>query len=516
MQQKSFLSNSHLSKIIVIILTVLGTTFGYPNEILHVSGLAIILPLGLTLLAYSATNTRNAISISIVTSFFALLPSLYWLVVPIHVYSQVFFPVALIVPILFSFIIAIYLSTYALFARFFLQNLNPLLGSFLCGLTWACMEMFAGWFMTGFPWMTLSSSFIKLTALIQISSVIGAYLNSGLLVFLFLGMAFIHNGFKTFITCLILFIALAIFGVLKEKNYIRSTKFLTVGIVQGNIDQNTKWDPLYQKTTLEHYIKLTKDIVSENPRLIVWPETALPFFWKNKPELRDMIISLVKENNFALLTGNPDYEYIDGKNLLFNKATLFMKNGQIQDYTKEHLVPFGEYLPFANFFDSIEEYFSIKKLTLGRTDFSQGINNKPIEGNDFTFNTLICYEAIFPYLTQKKMQQGADFLVNISNDAWFGDSSAPYQHLALTTLRAIESDRWIVRATNNGISTFISPLGKIVNKQARSTAVAAIHTIELRENSTFYSCYGSLLHKIAIGLFFLTFFPLFIITRKFT
>ena len=167
-----------------------------------------------------------------------------------------------------------------------------------------------------------------------------------------------------------------------------------------------------------------------------------------------------------LLFGAPAYLRSLGGHVLFNRAYLLAPSGQTAAYDKEHLVPFGEYVPLGNLLTFIG------KLVEGLGDFRPGQDGKPLLQGNLALGTLICYEAIFPELAQRRVAAGANVLVNISNDAWFGDSAAPRQHLDLALLRAVEQGRTLIRGTNTGISAVIDPRGRIMAQGGLFTALA--------------------------------------------
>ncbi len=260
---------------------------------------------------------------------------------------------------------------------------------------------------------------------------------------------------------------------------------IRVGLLQGNIDQAVKWDRRFQVATLETYERLARQVAKERPTLIVWPETALPFFLRREPELASRVARLAAETDTPMLVGSPDVE--EGGRL-YNSAFLLGTDGRILGrYDKRHLVPFGEYIPLQRVF------FFLHKLVTGIGEFGRGQTATVFEGAGPPFSVMICYEAIFPAEVREFVRAGARYLVNITNDAWFGRSGAPYQHLAMAAMRAVENGSYLVRAANTGVSAVISPSGEIVVQSQIFTEAAMVGTIRPRQRETPYTRHGDVL-----------------------
>ncbi|MBN2058876.1 MAG: apolipoprotein N-acyltransferase, partial [Deltaproteobacteria bacterium] len=234
---------------------------------------------------------------------------------------------------------------------------------------------------------------------------------------------------------------------------------LRVAIIQANIDQSVKWNPDYQGKTLVKYLELTRSIYWYDPHLIVWPETALPFFFQDHTGLTEMVDSIGRESGAYMIFGSPAYARIDDKVLYYNRAYNLSPMGQVVDYyDKAHLVPFGEYVPLKRFLPFVH------RLVPAAGDFAPGKDISPLKIPNSPAGVLICYEAIFPEISRIHIQKGAKIIINLTNDAWFGMTSAPYQHLMMSVFRAVESRRVFIRAANTGISAFIDPKGNVVKK----------------------------------------------------
>jgi apolipoprotein N-acyltransferase len=261
---------------------------------------------------------------------------------------------------------------------------------------------------------------------------------------------------------------------------------LHVALIQGNIDQGQKWDRAAQESIFASYGALTREAAAPEVALIVWPEASTPFFFANDPVFRARQLGLVREEGRPLLFGSPTHAREAGQDIMYNSAFLVGPDATVWGrYDKIHLVPFGEYIPLRSLL------FFLEKLVEGIGDFRSGTRYTVMAIPQGRFSVLICYEAIFPDLVRQFVRQGAQFLVNITNDAWFGRSPAPYQHLSMVVFRAIEHRVPIVRAANTGISALIDPTGRLVQQTDLFTRAWITGRIAPVENpATFYTRVG--------------------------
>ncbi|MBI5682582.1 MAG: apolipoprotein N-acyltransferase [Deltaproteobacteria bacterium] len=381
---------------------------------------------------------------------------------------------------------------------------------------WVSLEFVRTYLFTGFPWVLLGYSQTAFLPIMQIADITGVYGVSFLIimvnVFLFnCGLQIADCGFKIKISkmewIIVFSVLILVFGyghlrIGQIDNLTKNWRQIKIGIAQGNIDQAQKWDPAHQEGTIDIYRQISIDIAQNEKDidLIIWPETATPFYLQSDEKFGPLIFDIAKTLAVNLITGSPAHEYTsDGKTInYYNSVFLISKQGGIVNrYDKVHLVPFGEYVPFKRF-------LPFEKLVAGVGDFSSGKNFKPLAlNNDDTFGILICFEAIFPDIARQLLKNGADFLITVTNDAWFGRSSAPYQHLSQSLVRAVEGRTFLIRSANTGISAVIDPVGRIKVKSGLFTREGLVDTISLKERSftTFYTRYGDV---FAIGCIFIS------------
>jgi apolipoprotein N-acyltransferase len=276
-------------------------------------------------------------------------------------------------------------------------------------------------------------------------------------------------------------------GSLVEVPAPRSTR--TALLVQQNVPVSADWTPEYFQQTLSDLTGLTEKPVTTEPSgkfdLIVWPESPAPFF-TNDPRFRAALTQIATQTRLWTATGAVGVEPANRANgTVFNSAVLISPSGEwTARYDKVHLVPFGEYLPFPRLFAFAGG------LTKEVGQFQHGASRKPLNAGGEQLGVFICYESIFPGEVRQFANNGAQVFVNISNDGWYGDSGAYAQHLNQTRMRAIENNRWLLSATDTGVTASIDPAGRIVNRLPRKERAALAAPYALTSATTFYTRHG--------------------------
>ncbi|HSL91703.1 MAG TPA: apolipoprotein N-acyltransferase, partial [Candidatus Limnocylindrales bacterium] len=280
---------------------------------------------------------------------------------------------------------------------------------------------------------------------------------------------------------------------------------LRVGVAQGGIDQSMKWNPAFQSRTLEIYAKLSREVRSKGAEVIVWPETAAPFFYGWEAELSREVDRVASEAGLPLIFGAPWFSPSEGGKY-YNSVFLLNGRGVPEGrYDKQHLVPFGEYVPLKSIL------FFVKKMTEGGGDFTAGTEEPAlfsVAGGKA--GASVCYEAVFPGIIRNSVLSGAQWLVNVTNDAWFGDTVAPHQHLAMARMRAVEFRRPMVRAANSGISALIDTRGVATDTLGLFREGTLVGEIIPRRGETLYAKTGDI---FAISCTIITFLILGIYLR---
>jgi apolipoprotein N-acyltransferase len=403
---------------------------------------------------------------------------MYWFIPFLTTYGP--FPVIISVGILL--LLSAYLSVYvALFSMIISWvRISICLLFLVIPALWVSLEYIRAILFSGFPWELLGHTQYNALRIIQISDIVGVYgvsflilLSNGLLFILYQYVAKQNrHGQKTspkHIAVCALFLG-GVFGavwyyggwqtrVIEDR--ISQAPLKKIAILQGNIDQTKKWDRAYQLSTIEKYIALSKIASAKRPDLIVLPETAMPFYFSNNVLLTRMVVRRIQSSAVDTLLGSPAYSRDGDRVEYFNRVFLVRSHGAIADeYSKAHLVPFGEYVPLKRWLPFLG------KMVEHVGDFSTGTVGDTITWGEHKIGMLICYEMIFPYLSRAAVQNGAHLLINVTNDAWYGKTSAPFQHFSMAVFRAVETRRALVRSANTGISGFIDPLGRVISQTA--------------------------------------------------
>lgn len=382
----------------------------------------------------------------------------------------------------------------------FLHRWMPAGALFIFPAVWVLMEYVHNHIATGFGWGSLGYTQWNILPVAQLSSIGSVYIVSFYIVLvsvlIYMLVANIRRPKPTiasFAAIVILLIAIPIWGRTQMRQPDMSSS-LRVGIVQPNFSLDVKWNIDHRDYMLDVQRRLTHSIAAKGVELVVWPESSLyGYLVDEMPKIR----RIIRGKKIYLLTGSNHYAIdessIDGDIRFYNSAFLVDPRGRILDrYDKRHLAPFGEYVPLQNFLPFVE------KIVPLISDFSAGKDNTLFEIDGRRFCVLICFENSFPHLVRDSGRLGADFLIQISNDGWFGHTSQPKQEVALAVFRAIENGATIVRGTNTGISCFIDPWGRIsgiVRTPLGETVFArgiSVETISTISHETFYKVYGDL------------------------
>jgi apolipoprotein N-acyltransferase len=430
------------------------------------------------------------------TGLVSFLGILYWIIVAVHTYGNVPLILSGFILLLLVVYLSLFIGAFAFLTRF-IQIRSGLRTILFSPLLWVALEYLRSFLLTGFPWANLAYSQYLNLPFIQMAEITGPYGPSFVIVLVNATLFFVlyHWSKRTFpfrevVVTVIILLGFLVYGYLKIGMVDRQVAHdppLRVALVQGNIDQSIKWDESFQKETLKIYGRLSLKVAEGKPDLIIWPETATPFFFQDAQEYQPFVLDISKKTNAFLLFGTPSYKVQKGKVNHYNSAYLVSPVGDlVGKYDKIHLVPFGEYVPMQDLL------FFIGSLGEGIGDFKSGKEIFNFSLPQGKFGVLICFEIIFPDLCRRFVKEGANFLVTITNDAWFGKTSAPYQHFSTATFRAVENRVFMARAANTGITGFIDPKGRIVKQGGIFTEEAMNGMIRLSGQKTFYTLYGDI------------------------
>jgi len=358
-------------------------------------------------------------------------------------------------------VLAIYFGIATALARIFWTDGIGRIASL--AFAFALAEWLRETLLTGFPWNPVGFGLMPVPLLMQSVGLVGMVGMNALAVFVFSMPALLAGrkhrlvGALAAIAVLLAHVAYGFYGISKEET---STETLRVRIVQPNIDLTEKWDESVRDRIFNSEISLSKQAPlsgQQKPQLIVWPETSIPFLFQEHPDGLRMIGDMLDDGQ-TLLAGVARTEGGGDSTLYYNSIVSISDKGEIADAVdKIHLVPFGEYVPFEDFFERI----GINQFVSGPMNFVAGANRHAlVTPGGFSALPYICYEIIFPGLMMQP-PPARSFILNVTNDAWFGNTPGPYQHLRQAQIRAVETGLPVVRAANTGISAFIDERGRI-------------------------------------------------------
>lgn len=423
----------------------------------------------------------------------------FWLYPAIHIYGEIASPIAVGLIGLLAIVMGLFTAVQAwLYRRFF--GATPLTFAAL----WIVFEWLKTWLFTGFPWLFVGYAFTN-QGLDHYAPAFGVFAVS------FVAVVCATAGVELLKGKLLWLMPIAILSggavALKQIKWTTPKDLppLSVSLVQGNISQDLKWLQEYQLKTLEIYANLSRNEWGRD--VVVWPEAAIPLLQNRIQPFIDDVSSHAKNKGSVWITGIPYYDMqnsTEQKSIFYN-AIMANGVGGEQQYFKQRLVPFGEYIPLAGLLNWILPE-SQKDIT--GNSFSAGsgqqshfsLKNRPL-------SAAICYEVAYPNLTRKNAQ-GSDFLITISNDAWFKGSAGPWQHLQMVQMRAKENGRWIMRGTNTGITAIINHQGQIVQRLPMDQALVLRGELPSYEGKTLYSRVGDIpililsLLFLALGWYF--------------
>ena len=463
-------------------------------------------------IALRGMRPGEAFSTGLVVGLAHFLTLVYWVVPTMRTYG--FLPWWQAVGLLG--LLATYLALYmGVFAVMLVHGCRkPIHILILAPVFWTALEYLRTFLFTGFPWQLLGYSQFHRLHIIQISDMFGVY-----------GVSFLVVLINAAIYLLLLFLAgkswnrypvvrgqaaaalvvpLLTLALVLGYGHLRITAIdaamagapsTRVAVVQGNIDQARKWDPAFQIGTTKKYIDMTLSAAGQAPDLVVWPETATPFYLESSPKLAAVVLDAISQAKVHLLVGSPSVQGSADQPAYFNSAYLVAPDRTVKGrYDKVHLVPFGEYVPLKWLLSFAG------KMVAQVGDFSAGEKGRVLEwGADRpAIGVQICFEIIFPGLCRSLAKHGAGLLINLTNDAWFGTSSAAYQHFSMTLFRAVENRRSLVRCANTGISGFVDPVGRIRGQTALFEDDVKVMPVPALTEITMYTRMGDVLPLVCL------------------
>jgi apolipoprotein N-acyltransferase len=384
---------------------------------------------------------------------------------------------------------------------------------------WIAAEWFRGVGEMGFPWLTLASTQLQTPVLVQLAAQLGELGVSLIVVWVNVLVTLTWMGFRggfprlgtvvlsrwwAPVTLVLLMAGVLVQGVSAMREVRESSAnlpSLSVGVIQANVDLLDKWDPAKRDSTFVPYTELTRRVAAEGARLVIWPETAIPFDLPRRPNYYAWVRDTVQESGVFLYMGYVERQ-VDEEGRLdsYNSTLLMGDDGSIlEHYRKMHLLPLGERMPFQSILPALG------RIDFGQAEWTPGRERTVFDVDGHRFSALICFESIFSRFARASVQRGAGMLVNVTNDGWFGKTVLPEQHAWMSVLRAVENRVPLVRVANNGVSFVVRPDGRVEHKTPLFERAVFVTEVTPRPGGSFYSRNGdrTIFGLIAIGMVFL-------------
>ncbi|MFO1518937.1 MAG: apolipoprotein N-acyltransferase [bacterium] len=458
--------------------------------------------------------------------FFFYLGSNYWLYLAMNQYGNLSPSISVLVLVILAVVLALYLSVAFVVASF-VERRRGIDAFWVLPIAWVAGEWCRShWPLGGFPWAQAAYSQAGYLPIIQISDVAGVY---GVTALLICGNLFLLEIFWVFTKqktptqmarrgiffCFLAF-GVLIYGFVSQKRIeaqAQSAPKLKIGLIQADIPQGEKWLSGKADAIVRLFQSMTHQAIARGADLVIWPEASFPYDMDlSKPEHVRAVGIYPKELIAGAVTFDSGQKEEGASSLnasfpILNSAFLVKAGGElVSAYHKQHLVPYGEYIPLKTILPFL------KKLTAQVGEFQTGSKFTLLSYDVYKAGALICYEDIFPNIARFHTKNGANLLVNLTNDAWYGDTSALPQHLSFSPFRAVENRRSLVRATNNGMTAMVGPTGKIEKLFPPFERGILLGEVSLMSSMSFYARFGDVFAYVCMGM--TAVFILFSFARK--
>jgi apolipoprotein N-acyltransferase len=448
----------------------------------------------------------RAFLLGLTTGVVYFVGTIYWTSTVVGTYGQLPMPVAIIAMLLLAAYLALYPALTALISARLMARIGaPAL--FVVPAAWVATEYLRGYLFGGFPWVPLGNSQVTVLPVAQLASVAGVYGLSALVAFVNAAIAYAmltggRGRNKAIASTVVVLAAVGVWGTwrIRDGSLTREGTPIRVGLVQGNIEQTLKWRPDQARTIFTTYIAMTRDVVRRGAQYVIWPESSTPFSFEGDPVGEREMRALAREVNVPILFGS-DQAIAGagpGDEVHYNAAFQLAPDGStLAVYRKIHLVPFGEFVPLA---DWLTFFPPLVQTLAGFAPFTPGDSMVMLPVGSRKASTAICYEVVYPSLVRDAVANGSELLTTITNDAWYGHSSAPFQHFELASMRAIEHGRYMARAANTGISGVVDPYGRVIARSAIFEQVGLVQEVRFLTGRTVYTAIGDLVAYLALAI----------------
>jgi apolipoprotein N-acyltransferase len=456
----------------------------------------------------SPGSTRRAFLLGIAAGGVYFAGTLYWLVETMTTFGGLSTPLAIVAAGALVAYLALFPAAFAVGVMRVRRRVGLFAAIALAPAIWVSTELGRQYVWDGFPWELLGYSQITFLPIVQLASVTGVYGLSALIALVSAAIAssvLLHGRQRW------LMIGAAAGSValcwlwgsqrLGKADLTRTGDPVRVAVLQGNIAQEDKWNPALADAITDKYLTMTRQALARGATFVLWPESSTPFYFEQDLVRGGAIRRLARESGATLLIGSDQIEPLrraprdEPAAQYYNAAFLVKPDGEVGAvYRKMHLVPFGEYVPLKNIL------FFAGTIVEAVSDFSPGSMPVLLPVGSHVASTAICYEVIYGSLMREFVIDGSELLTTITNDAWYGRSSAAFQHWDQAAMRAIENGRYLARAANTGISGFVDPYGRVMAKTGLFEEAILVEDVRFIQTRTIYSRIGDLVAWVCLAL----------------
>ena len=491
-------------RFLAAVLSGLLFAFAFPN--VAVGWLIFVALLPLFLAVVHARGTWEAFFLGWTSQTVAWLLMVPWVVRVMSHYGGLPYVTGVLIFVAMSLFLGLYGGLFGAVVR----RIDP--GTsfgrwLLVPLAWCAIEYARTFLFSGFPWNLIAAAIVDYTPLVLFDRVAGPYA-LGVLILLPSTLAAwwivarprgIERIVVTGLVVIVCFVWWAT-GLVAAKLIERQTapQLSLAALLQPNISQEMRWDDANVMQIFQRMMAMTDDALAHGAHVVVWPESTVPLSYTRTDFYRDAIESVTRAKHADVVLGSIAEDPSDATKM-WNAAFLVSDGKTIGHYDKIHLVPFGEYVPLRKML------FFAHKLVRAVGEFEFGAKDTPLAGR-FRYGPAICYEVVYPQIPRTQVVNGADVLVTITNDAWYDGTSAPRQHLNQARLRAVETDRYLLRAATTGISAFVTPTGRVVEEMGMNRQGTIYARFEPRVTTTAYVRFGDWFAWGAIALVMIALF----------
>jgi apolipoprotein N-acyltransferase len=453
-------------------------------------------------------STRRAFFLGLLTGGIYFAGTVYWISRVMVVYGGLQPWLAVPVHAALVAVLACFVAAFSAFQRIFLRSFGPraLLAS---PFVWVTTELGRTYLFTGFPWVLLGYSQVPVLPVAQFASLFGVYGVSALVCAVSAAAAYLvmteqqaspapfARRARPVMSMIAVVLFVAAWGARRvgHADLTRAGQPIRVGLVQGNVDQAEKWDTARATSIFADYIRMTRQAIADGAQLVVWPESSAPFYFEEPADRAqsDVVRTIARQAGVSILIGSDQMDR-GVPTSYYNSAFLVNASGETAGvYRKMHLVPFGEYVPLKRML-----FFAAPLVESIGEGFAAGTDAAVLPVSGHPISTAICYEVVYPNLVRQFVRQGSQLLTTITNDAWFGDTSAPHQHFAQAAMRAVEEGRYLARSANTGISGIVDPYGRVLAESRLYQPAVIVGEVRFLTDLTLYARIGDLFAYAAV------------------